>query len=147
MNIVFDMDNTLVDEFGSGIRPGIKSLLNKLKNDGHTMVLWTSSTKDRAVNILKDHDLTKYFQEFLFREDYDPEFKGEVKDIRRVNGDFLVDDDPKQIDFVKSIKKDGYLITSYRKNMNLPKEELSRIYKAINKSQGFFGKLKSRFVF
>ena len=146
MNIIFDMDNTLVDEFGSGLRPRIKSLLGRIKKDGHTLILWTSSTKDRAITILKDHELMPFFDECLFREDYDPDFKGAYKDIRRVKGDFLVDDDPKQIDFVKSIKKDGYLITSYRKGMNLPKEELEQVYNAINKSQGFLKKLKNRFI-
>ncbi len=144
MIVVFDMDNTLVDEFGSDLRPGIVGLLKRLKNDGHTLILWTSSTKGRAVTIIKDHKLRPYFTNCLFREDYDPEFKGLVKDIRRVDGDFLIDDDPKQIQFVQSIKKDGFLITSYRQRINLPKDELDQVYRAINKSQGFFKKLKNR---
>ena len=35
MRIVFDMDNTLVDEFGSGIRPGVKRV-----DTGYSMVDW-----------------------------------------------------------------------------------------------------------
>ncbi len=140
MKIVFDMDNTLVDEFGSGLRPGILNLLNRLSHDGHTLCLWTSSTRSRALMILKDHNLRPFFEKCVFREDYDPENKGLLKDIRRLKGEFLVDDDPKQIEYVKSIKKNGFAITPYRKYSNLPTEELDKLYQAINRSGSFFNK-------
>jgi len=61
MVIVFDMDNTLVDEFGSSVRPGIVDLLKRLRQSGITLVLWTNSRRDRAREILRIHDLHKYF--------------------------------------------------------------------------------------
>ncbi|HEX3047420.1 MAG TPA: NIF family HAD-type phosphatase, partial [Bacillota bacterium] len=97
MNIVMDMDNTLTDEFGSSVRPGIINFLETLKRDGHVLILWTNSTKERAVTILKDHRLHFYFSRFIFREDYDPQNIGLPKDIRKVEGDLLIDDDPDEI--------------------------------------------------
>ena len=80
MNIVFDMDNTLTDGLGAAIRPGIITLLERLKADGHILMLWTNSTKDRARYILHSHDLTKYLSNFVFRENYDPDSDGTPKD-------------------------------------------------------------------
>lgn len=51
--VVFDMDNTLVDSFGSEARPGIVGLLQKLRQEGRTLVLWTNSRRDRAMEILR----------------------------------------------------------------------------------------------
>ncbi len=39
MRIVFDLDNTLVDEQGKKLRPGAKNLLENLKKDKHTLIL------------------------------------------------------------------------------------------------------------
>ena len=59
MVIVFDMDNTLVDEFGSSVRPGIVDLLTKLRRGGITLIIWTNSRRDRAKEILRIHNLRK----------------------------------------------------------------------------------------
>ena len=100
LHIVFDMANTLTDEFGKGVWPGIPGLLKTIENDGHYLSLWTSSTRNRAVTILSDHNLEQFLQPFVFRENYDPERKNLPEDIRNIDTDILVDDDPKQIDFV-----------------------------------------------
>lgn len=55
VKIVFDMDNTLFDELGRWPRPGIRELLERLRKDGHTLALWTSSTAMRARSLLADH--------------------------------------------------------------------------------------------
>lgn len=138
MIIVFDMDNTLVDELGSTVRPGIIDLLTRLKQDGHTLILWTSSSRERARTILHDHKMEGYFTKFVFREDYDTLGKGVRKDIRKVNGDILIDDDPKEIKFVKEIKKDGVLISPFRQRSNPSLEELDSIYAYIKKKSGWF---------
>lgn len=110
MNLVFDMDNTLTDEFGSSARPGIHELLTKLRREGHTLILWTNSTADRARTILVEHDLRPFFSSFRFREDYDPQNKGFPKDIRKVEGSFLMDDDPAEIRYTQKIGKEAFLI-------------------------------------
>lgn len=141
MIIVFDMDNTLTDEMGSSLRPGIISLLQKLVKEKFELKLWTNSKKDRAISILKEHKLEQYFSQFIFRENYDLEDKGIRKDIRKVGGEILIDDDPKEIQYVKSIGKHGFLISSFRKGKTVKENELEEVYKFIEGKKGFFRKL------
>jgi phosphoglycolate phosphatase-like HAD superfamily hydrolase len=72
MTIVFDLDNTLVDALGSTVRPGIAELLGRLHREGHSLILWTNSRKERAQEILRLHNLRRLFQACIYREDYDP---------------------------------------------------------------------------
>ena len=141
MHIVFDMDNTLADEFGKNARPGMLELLDKLKSDGHTLAVWTSSTRKRALSILRELGLREYFTECIFREDYDPENSGVGKDIRRVNGDCLIDDDPKQVNFAKSIGKKAFLVKPYRVDGAADRGEMDELYKFIRRASGFFRSL------
>ena len=131
MNIVFDMDNTLVDEFGASARPGVIDLLVHLKRTGHTLILWTNSRKERARQIILDNNFRRYFTTFIFREDYDPEEKGLSKDIRKVKGDILVDDDPAEIRYVATLGKHGYLVASYRKGMTVDRNEFAGLLKML----------------
>ena len=148
MNIVFDMDNTIVDEFGATVRPGIIALLKRLKSDGHRLILWTHSKRSRARVILKDHGIFHYFDSFVFRENYDPLEKGLRKDIRKVKGDFLVDDDPEEISYMREIGRGGFLIQPFRKGRSPVGNELSTLYSAIGKAKtqmkGLFGLLRRK---
>ena len=141
MHIVFDMDNTLADELGKAARPGILELLEKLKEDGHTLSIWTNSTRIRALIILKDLGLRKYFTKLVFREDYDPENKGIGKDLRTIDGDCLIDDDPREIAFTKSIGKRAFLIKPFRGGSSASQKELKDLYKYINRANGILGSL------
>ena len=140
MVIVFDMDNTLVDEFCSSVRPGIIDVLEKLKHNKHTLVLWTNSRRERAKYILSENGLSRYFKATVCREDYDPDETGRMKDIRKVKGDILIDDDPNEIKYVKSIKKKGILVKSYRKRTKLKRSETEEILGEISKSGSVFKK-------
>ncbi|NQZ06502.1 MAG: hypothetical protein HRT35_05000 [Algicola sp.] len=125
MKIVFDMDNTLTDDFGRSVRPGMVELLRSLVQAEHQLVLWTSSAKARAKTILADHELALYFCEFIYREDYDPKNLGLVKDIRQINGNILIDDAPDLIKHVRSVGKKGFLISPYRRaGQGLDEQEL-----------------------
>ena len=141
MHIVFDMDNTLSDGMGKGLRPGIVELLDKLKGDGHRLSVWTSSTRERAVTVLNDLGLRKYFNNFVFREDYDPENLGLLKDIRRVDGDCLVDDDPKHVNFAKAVGKKAFLLKSYRGGLTTTHREMDELYRFIQRASGIFRSL------
>ncbi|MEE8436563.1 MAG: DUF705 domain-containing protein [bacterium] len=141
MRIVFDMDNTLVDELGATLRPGIVELLERLKAEKHTLILWTSSAKWRATTILKDHGLSRFFSETRFRENYDPDNTGRPKDIREVKGDILIDDDPKLIAYLKTIGKPGFLISAFRQGVTPDPEELHRLYQAIAKAGRWWRKI------
>jgi hypothetical protein len=143
---VFDMDNTLVDELGKSVRPGMAALLQRLRGDGVTLVLWTSSTRLRAREILSFHRLDAAFGRFVFREDYDRDNKGAGKDIRQVGGDILVDDDPKQVDFVRGLGLAAFLITTYRGGPVAEDGELDRLYRAVRRAgrRGLFAWLGRR---
>jgi hypothetical protein len=125
------MDNTLTDDFGDKVRPGIKVLLQRLISEGDTLILWTNSTVDRANDILEKHNLNKYFTKFLFREDYIQNRKSTPKDIRRVNGDFIIYDDPMQVELNKSNGKNGFLTSSYQGRSDTEEIELELLYKSI----------------
>jgi len=122
VRIAVDLDNTLVDELGKSTRPGIRNLLIRLQADGHTLILFTQSTKERARIILRDHKLEELFVEFLFREDWDPANQNPPKDLRLARADALIDDDPKHIEFARSLGKRGILVSRYRGERTNPAE-------------------------
>jgi beta-phosphoglucomutase-like phosphatase (HAD superfamily) len=91
-----DMDNTLIDELGATVRPGIVGFLETLSKD-RKLVLWTNSTKARAIQMLYAHGLREYFSRIIAREDYDPENRDLRKDLGKYDLDILIDDDPMKI--------------------------------------------------
>jgi TFIIF-interacting CTD phosphatase-like protein len=126
MKIAIDMDNTLVDELGATVRPGIVDFLETLSKN-HELVLWTNSTKSRAIQMLYVHGLREYFPRIIAREDYDPENQGLGKDLRKYDLEFLIDDDPEEISFNKTNKKSAILVESYRKGKKMRETELKEI--------------------
>jgi hydroxymethylpyrimidine pyrophosphatase-like HAD family hydrolase len=141
MNIVFDMDNTLADEMGGSVRPGIIELLNQLISENHFLCLYTNSTKQRAIFILNQLNLRQYFSKFVFREDYDPDNIGLKKNISMISGDILIDDDPSEIEFTKSQKKTAFLISPFRKNSKPDEKELIELYQKILRSDNIFRRI------
>jgi len=122
-----------IDEFGSATRPSIIEFLDNLKNKNLNMYLWTNSTKTRAKEILFYHKLYQYFVKFIYRKDYDPLNKGIHKDIRKICGELLIDDDPSEIEFVKKIGCKGYLIKPYRKSSKVKFSDYNKEYDEILK--------------
>jgi phosphoglycolate phosphatase-like HAD superfamily hydrolase len=144
MTVVFDLDNTLTDEMGSAVRPGMRELLERLRREGHTLVLWTNSRRDRARAILRDHDLARYFARCVFRENYDPRDEGVRKDIRKIGGDVLVDDSPEEIAFAKSVGVRAFRIGSFRKGTRPPPGEMQELARFLSRPVGFLGRLLGR---
>ncbi len=142
MKIVFDMDNTLIDETGATVRPGIITLLKELKRNGHILVLWTSSTRERARLILHEQALRRFFTHFIYRENYDPEMRGRRKDLALIGGDFIIDDDPDEIEFNMRKGIGGFIVTPYRRWFIPPPDELNRLRKEIRKAMSLGEKLK-----
>jgi len=126
MKIAIDMDNTIIDEFGSILRPGIINFLIELSLR-HEIILWTNSRRIRTMEILDFFDLRKYFTKIITRENYDPEDIGLRKNISEYNIDILIDDDPEEIEFNKNKGKQAVLVTPYRKNKKVNKCELNDI--------------------
>jgi phosphoglycolate phosphatase-like HAD superfamily hydrolase len=126
MKIVIDMDNTIIDELGSTLRPGIIDFLERvsIKNE---IILWTNSKRIRTMEILDYLNLRKYFIKIITRENYDPEEKGIKKDIREYNYDIIIDDDIEEIEYNKNNGKIGILVDLYRKNKKMDENEMKKI--------------------
>ena len=126
-------------------RPGFIELLQNLKSEGHTLSLWTSSPRPRTEIILDDLKLREFFGTVVCREEYDPKNLGVGKDIAKIKGDFLIDDDPSQVEYAASIGKKAFLISPYRRNTEADPAELKRLLRAIKLAQGLVGMLRSLF--
>ena len=126
MKIAIDMDNTIIDELGSTLRPGILDFLDEISTR-HELILWTNSKRIRAMEILDYFDIRKYFTRIISRENYDPEETDLRKDIGQYDCDILIDDDPKEIEYNVSKGKTGILVTAYRKNRKTNENELKGI--------------------
>jgi phosphoglycolate phosphatase-like HAD superfamily hydrolase len=126
MKIAIDMDNTIIDELGSTLRPGILNFLEKasIKNE---LILWTNSKRIRAMEILEYFNLRKYFIKIISRENYDPEGKGLRKDIGKYDYDMIIDDDIEEIEYNKNNGKIGVLVETYRSNKKIDENEMEKI--------------------
>jgi len=134
MHIYFDLDDTLIDGTGYSLRPGINRLLAELVSDGHILSVWTASTEERTKVILDRFDLGVFFSNVICREHYDPYSDGYNKDIRYLDGDMLVDDDPEHIKYVHSIGRLGFLISPYSTAITVDKTELEELRWAIRQA-------------
>jgi FMN phosphatase YigB (HAD superfamily) len=128
MKIAIDMDNTIIDEFGSALRPGILDFLKEIATR-HELILWTNSKRIRAIEILDYFDIRKYFTKIISRENYDPQETGLRKDIRQYDCDILIDDDFEEIKYNESRGKTGILVEAYRKNKKVNENELEETIK------------------
>ena len=128
MKIAIDMDNTIIDEFGSTLRPGILNFLNKISKNNE-LILWTNSKRIRTIEILEHFNLRNYFVKIITRENYDPEEINLRKNIEEYNYDVIIDDDKEEVEYNKSKGKIGILVEPYRKNKKMKEEELSNIIK------------------
>jgi len=135
MKIAIDMDNTIIDELGSTLRPGIIDFLKEL-SERHELILWTNSKRLRTMEILDYFAIRKYFSKIITRENYDPDEIGLRKNIEKHNVDILIDDDINEIQFVNSIGRIGINISAYRKNRKINKHELKDI---LNDKLDFLG--------
>jgi len=126
MKIAMDMDNTIIDEMASTLRPGIINFLEKVSINNE-LILWSNSKRIRTMEILDYFNLRKYFIKIITRENYDPEEKGIMKDIGKYNYDIIIDDDIEEIEYNKKNGKIGILVESYRKHKNIDENEMEKI--------------------
>jgi len=116
MHIYWDLDNSLIDELGETVRPGMFELLESFKANDLQLSIWTASTKNRAEPIINSLGLAEYFTSFVYRDDYDPDAtfaKTQPKDIRFGDGDMLIDDSKRHCDFTTSIGLKAFKIESF----------------------------------
>lgn len=131
MVIVFDLDNTIIDEYGQKLRPGILELIKKLKHHHDILILWTNSKKERAEMILEELEIKMYFNKFIYREEYDPNELDGLKDIRKVQGDILIDDNPKQKLEAANLGFHVILVKPFTSTRNVQVDEMEQVYQEI----------------
>ena len=51
---------------GVALKPGAKELLDHLRETGRGVAMASSSTRERALNLLNQHGVAEYFQQFVF---------------------------------------------------------------------------------
>ncbi len=104
MHIYFDLDNTLIDELGQTVRPGMFELLDSFKANNLQLSIWTASTKERAEPIIHELGLANYFTAFVYREDW----WGDA-----TLGGTQPDDSPRHCKFVESIGLKAFRIEPF----------------------------------
>jgi phosphoglycolate phosphatase-like HAD superfamily hydrolase len=126
MKIAIDMDNTIIDEMASTLRPGIIKFLEEvsIRNE---LILWTNSKRIRTMEILEYFNLRKYFVKIISRENYDPDERGVKKDIKKYNYDIIIDDDIEEIEYNRENGIIGILVEPYRKNKKINENEMKEI--------------------
>ena len=134
MHIYFDLDNTLIDELGQTVRPGMFELLESFKANNLQLSICTASTQARAEPIINNLGLDEYFSSFVFRDDYDKDAtfaKTQDKDIRFGGGDMLVDDSKRHCEFVESIGLKSFKVKPYVTHMDTDPSELEELHKLV----------------
>ena len=131
MNIFFDCDYTIID-MGGGLRPGVRELFQRLKDDGHTIYVW-SGMGIRWYEVRK-HDLEPYvtdcFHKPLF--DYQRRMKGMGV---TVVPDIVIDDYPDIVTALGGIRVKAYL---YERNSDREMERIYPIISAFSANNGHF---------
>jgi FMN phosphatase YigB (HAD superfamily) len=117
------------------------ALLGDLRAAGHELALWTHSERPRAIRILRDLGLGGHFAELVCREDYDPDDRGERKDVRKIGGAFLVDDSPEEIEHARSLGVAAFRISSWRRGSPPDMAELEELRRAAGRSGGWLRRL------
>lgn len=62
---VADIEHRLLSQ-GVDLKPGAKVLLNYLRDNHFKIAIASSSTEQRALNILQEHEIVDYFDAFVF---------------------------------------------------------------------------------
>ena len=62
---VYKIENRFIAQ-GVDLKYGAKELLSYLKNNNFKIAIASSSTRDRALTILKQHNIVEYFDDFVF---------------------------------------------------------------------------------
>lgn len=104
MRIAFGLSQTLIDveevglDFSVKLRPGVVELLTILKEQKHTLILWTSRCQSNFKNIQrKSKELFEFFDEIYCKEDFDllediPGCSIHVfKNINKINADCMIE--------------------------------------------------------
>lgn len=112
MRIVFDLDGTVIGiwrrgaDMAIGLRPGAVEYIQRLKRAGHTPILWTFGSREwwrRVRGVFPV--LRQLFDEVYTRDERPGKVTAgaygvqNIKDIREIRGDYLIDNEPAHYDW------------------------------------------------
>ncbi|MBI4282037.1 MAG: HAD family hydrolase [Chloroflexi bacterium] len=129
MNIFFDCDYTIIAMNGS-LRPGVRELFQRLKDDGHTIYVW-SGMGIRWRDVRK-HRLEPYVTDCFLKPLFD--YQRRMKSLGvTVAPDMVIDDYPDIVSVLGGIRVKAYL---YEKSSDTEMERLYPIISALIAQDG-----------
>ena len=130
MNIFFDCDYTIIDMSG-GLRPGVRELFQRLKDDGHTLYVW--SGMGIRWHEVRKHGLEPYVTDCFHKPLYDYQ--------RRMKGmgvtlapDLVIDDYPDIVSALGGIRVKPYV---YERKSDTEMERVYHIISALSANGRF----------
>ena len=121
MNIFFDCDYTIITWDGR-LRPGVKELFQSLKDDGHTLYIW-SGAGIRWYEV-RQHGLEPYVKDCFHKPLYDYHRRMKNMGVPLVP-DMVIDDYPDIVNAMGGIRVKPYV---YEKKSDT---EMERVYQII----------------
>jgi hypothetical protein len=100
-NIYFDVDHTLlfVDQYTNVLRPGARQAMQRLKESGHSVYVWSAGGKEYVERMVVLHELAEWVDGcFDKNPKVDP------------SPDWIIDDDWYLVE-----KYNGYLVSQYKR--------------------------------
>jgi hypothetical protein len=97
MNIFFDVDGTLIGYHDRDLRVGVRETMQRLKDRGHAIYLWTAQGAAHARTVAEINDLVHLLSGCYEKPPSQEQDRGEAG-LKRyripVRPDFCIDDDP-----------------------------------------------------
>ena len=122
MNVFFDVDYTLIADDGS-LRPHVHEVFQKIKDDGHTIYIW--SGVGIRWEVVNRHDLRQYIETCYLKPLSD--YKETLIELGAdVMPDFVIDDYPEVVSAFGGVWVPPYF---FKRSFD---EEMNRIYRIVN---------------
>ena len=122
MNIFFDCDYTIIDMNGN-LRPGVKELFQRLKDDGHILYVWSGA--GIRWHEVRRHGLEPYVTDCFHKPLYD--YPSRMKDLGvTIVPDMVIDDYPDIVSALGGIRVKPYLYE------RMSDTEMERVYHIIS---------------
>ena len=125
MNIFFDCDYTIIAMNGN-LRPGVRELFQRLKDDGHTLYVWSGAgIRWREV---RQHGLEPYITDCFHKPLYD--YHRRMKDMGvTIVPDMVIDDYPDIVSALGGIRVKPYV---YERKSDREMEQVYHIISAFS---------------
>jgi hypothetical protein len=125
MNIFFDCDYTIIAVDGK-LRPGVRELFGRLKDDGHTIYVWSGA--GIRWRDLQRHGLESYVTDCFHKPLFDYRRRMKLLGVT-IEPDMVIDDYPDIVSALGGIRVKAYL---FEKKSDTEMEKLYPIISALS---------------